>query len=185
MTDLPRGTVTFLYHRHRGQYRALDNQGRVAHGHGEFERAAPLFEQALLLWQELGNTRNAADSLHSLGLVVQERGEGSQGLALLEQALALSQKAGDMLGIARSLEGIAGMALVSKQERAAPLLGAAAALREALGAPVPAREREDHDRAAAALRTALGETAFAGAWTAGGALSPEQAVAETLTLPNE
>jgi hypothetical protein len=117
--------------------------------------------------------------------LVQERGEGSQELALLKQALALSQEAGDMLGIARSLEGLAGTALVSKPERAARLLGAAAALREVLGAPVPAREREDHNRAVAALRTALGETAFAEDWTAGEALPVEKAVAEALTLPNE
>jgi hypothetical protein len=80
---------------------------------------------------------------------------------------------------------VCGHALVSKPERAARLLGAAAALREVLGAPVPAREREDHDRAVAALRTALGETAFAEDWTAGEALPVEKAVAEALTLPNE
>ena len=63
-----------------------------------------------------------------------------------------------------------------------PLLGAAAALREESGVPVPASEREDHDRAVAAARTTLGETAFAAAWAAGRALTMEEAVNEALAL---
>ena len=73
---------------------------------------------------------------------------------------------------------------MSTPEHAARLLGAAAALREALGIPVPASEREDHDRAVAATRTALGETAFAAAWAAGRALPVEEAVNEALQLVN-
>ena len=160
----------------------LDSQGRVAQRQGELERAAALFEQALVLWRELGDKRNTADSLHSLGRVVQQRGDVSQSVALFKEALALSQDAGNRLGVASSLEGVAGAALVSTPEHAARLLGAVAALREALGAPVPASEREDHDHSVAATRTTLGETAFAAAWAAGRALPMEEAVNEALAL---
>ena len=175
---------TGMEDRHGVAY-VLDNQGRVAQGRGELECAAALFKQALVLWRELGDKRNTADSLQSLGRVVQQRGDVSQGVALFKEALALSQEAGNMLGVASSLEGVAGTVRSSKPERAARLLGAVAALREALGAPVPASEREDHDHSVAATRTALGETAFAAAWAAGRALPVEEAVNEALALADE
>jgi tetratricopeptide (TPR) repeat protein len=163
----------------------LHNQGSVAQGQGELERAAALFEQALVLWRELGDKRSAANSLHSLGLVAQQRGGVSQSVALFKEALVLSQEAGDRLGVASSLEGLAGTAQGSKPQCAAQLLGAAAALREESGVPVPASEREDQDRAVAATRTTLGDTAFAAAWAAGRTLLMEEAVNEALALGDE
>jgi predicted ATPase len=160
----------------------LENQGSVAQGRGELERAATLLEQALVLWRELGDKRNAANSLQSLGRVVQQRGDVIQGVALFKEALALSQEAGDRLRVASLLEGLAGTALVSMPERASQLLGAAEAMREALGVPVPESERKEHNRSVAAARTALGETAFAAAWAAGRALPEEEAVNEALAL---
>jgi hypothetical protein len=65
-------------------------------------------------------------------------------------------------------------------ERAARLCGAAAALREAIGAPLSAAERTDFDRTVAAVRAALGEEAFAAVWACGQALPLEQAIAEAL-----
>jgi hypothetical protein len=62
-------------------------------------------------------------------------------------------------------------------ERAARLFGAAEALREALGAPLPPVERAHYDRSIATVRAALGEKAFAAAWTAGRAMPLEAAVA--------
>ena len=65
-------------------------------------------------------------------------------------------------------------------ERAARLYGAAAALRERLGAAVVPWERPAHERDLAAVRAALGPAAFAAAWAAGAALPLEAAVAEAL-----
>jgi hypothetical protein len=48
--------------------------------------------------------------------------------------------------------------------QAAMLLGAAHALREGLGAPLPPVDRAAHDSVLAACRAQLGETAFAEAW---------------------
>ena len=64
--------------------------------------------------------------------------------------------------------------------RAARLLGAAAAQREALGAPQPADERADTERTVAPARAALGEGAWAAAFTAGQTLTLEAAIAEAL-----
>ena len=59
-------------------------------------------------------------------------------------------------------------------------MGATEALREASAKPRSAGERVSHDRQAAALRTTLGEAAFAAAWAAGRALTLDQVIAEAL-----
>jgi hypothetical protein len=83
------------------------------------------------------------------------------------------------------LEGLAWVAAADEQSpRAARLGGAAEALREALGAPLPASLCAGHDRAVQAMRTALGEEACAAAWAAGRALPLEQAIAEALHEPD-
>jgi len=64
--------------------------------------------------------------------------------------------------------------------RAARLLGAATAVREALGAPLPAHEQADVERFVAAGRAALGEEQWALALAAGRALSLNEAIAEAL-----
>lgn len=60
---------------------------------------------------------------------------------------------------------------------AARLWGAAGALREALGTPLPPVARADYERAVAAARTTSGERAFAVAWAQGRSMTPEQALA--------
>ena len=65
-------------------------------------------------------------------------------------------------------------------KRAARLLGAAEALREATVSTIPPDEHAEYAEAAAALRSALGEEAFAAAWAEGRALSMESAIALAL-----
>ena len=61
---------------------------------------------------------------------------------------------------------------------AAQLWGAADALRDAFGVPIPLVERADYERAVSAARVHLGERAFAAAWAQGRSMTPEQAQAE-------
>jgi hypothetical protein len=60
------------------------------------------------------------------------------------------------------------------------LAAAAAALREAIGAPLAPAERKDHERDLEVLRGALSGEEFARSWAAGAALDWSQAVAEAL-----
>jgi DNA-binding NarL/FixJ family response regulator len=60
---------------------------------------------------------------------------------------------------------------------AARLWGAAEVVREVSEMPIPPVERTAYECAVAAIRTQLGEKAFASAWAEGRTLSPEQAVA--------
>jgi hypothetical protein len=63
------------------------------------------------------------------------------------------------------------------------LLGAVAMLRRAMGIPVRPADQPALQRALAAARTALGQAAYAGAWTAGQAGPLEQVIAATLAAP--
>ena len=70
----------------------------------------------------------------------------------------------DRPGIATCLEGLATVAAgPGRPERAARLLGAAEALRRAIGSPMPLVERPASEAAARTARTALGEAGFAAA----------------------
>jgi DNA-binding CsgD family transcriptional regulator len=69
-------------------------------------------------------------------------------------------------------------AALGQWERAARLLGAAAAPRDAIEPHVGVIWRPGHVPARVAARAHLGERAFAAAWDAGRALSLEEAVAE-------
>jgi hypothetical protein len=57
------------------------------------------------------------------------------------------------------------------------LAGAASALREAIGAEIDAANRADHNRLIASLRDTLGNDRFEELWSAGYALTPDQASA--------
>jgi hypothetical protein len=69
--------------------------------------------------------------------------------------------------------------------RAARLLGAAWALREATGSLVEPADEAAYARCTEALRWTLGEAAFAATWDAGRALPLEQALAEALATGSE
>jgi DNA-binding CsgD family transcriptional regulator len=87
----------------------------------------------------------------------------------------------DRYGIMLCLEGLAWAANAEGQPvLAARLFGAAAALRERLGAaPWPAWLAE-HEQNATATRACLGEERFEVAWAAGRALALDAAIAEAL-----
>jgi hypothetical protein len=83
--------------------------------------------------------------------------------------------------MARGLEGLATLVGVQGHAaHAARQLGAAAAVRETLGASVHPLDRTAIDRATKALRAQLGTEAFAAAWEAGHALELDEAFYEAL-----
>jgi len=79
--------------------------------------------------------------------------------------------------IARGLVGLGEVvAAQHKLAWAAQLWGAADALRDAIGVPIPPIERADYERSLSAARVHLGERAFAAAWAQGRAMTPQQAL---------
>ncbi len=63
---------------------------------------------------------------------------------------------------------------------AAQLWGAAEALREALGTPIPPVYRLDYERAVAKAHAQVSNETFAKAWAEGRTMTPEQAMTRRL-----
>jgi hypothetical protein len=107
------------------------------------------------------------------------QGDHGTGRAFCAESLAIRRELGDRRGIAGCLEALAGVAGAQGQhERAARLFGAAAALRESIGAPLPPADSAEIEPRVAAVRAALGEEAFTAAWAAARAMSLEEAVTD-------
>ncbi|MBK6769665.1 MAG: tetratricopeptide repeat protein [Ardenticatenales bacterium] len=123
----------------------------------------------------------AVEDVWTLGTLRQARGEVAIAQHRLDdagRALAgaarLRLSAGDQKGLSRVLVLTARLMLAAADARtAAQLLGAAAALRERVGAPLSPREAPQHEGYVASARAALGDAAYAAAWAAGAALDPE------------
>jgi predicted ATPase/DNA-binding SARP family transcriptional activator/Tfp pilus assembly protein PilF len=165
---------------------SLGNLGRVATYQGDYERAAALLEACLTLFRELGDKRAVALVLARLGGVASARGKYEQAERLYREGLTLQREVGEKRDIAECLEGMAGIAGAQEgAERTARLLGAAEALREAIGAPLPAVDRAGYDRLVVATRAKLGEETFEQAWQRGRVMPLEQAMAYSLGNADE
>lgn len=161
----------------RGVAAALNSLGGVAIELGDHVRAAALCAGSLAVRRELGDKQGIIGSLNSLASVAIARSDYTQAEALYLESLTLCRAIGNTWFGAFCLEGLAEAAAAREQpERAARLCGSAAALREAIRAPMPASSHAAHERIVAAVRAALGDPAFAAAWTTGQALSFDEAV---------
>jgi non-specific serine/threonine protein kinase len=159
---------------------ALRGLGLVAARQGDYALARVLLEESLALLRKLANLFSGS-TLFGLALIAERLGEYAQARVLYEESLTLGRDLGDKLGAAESLEGLARLAGAQGQpQRGAQLWGVASALRQALGTPRPPREQGEYEAALVALRTALGEDAFAVAWAPGRALPLEAAIAYAL-----
>ncbi len=152
--------------------------GMLALSEGDTAGAASRIEQALALFQEMKRQDGTAHSLYALAKVATVQQDSAHSQALYEQGVKVARESGDKLTIIPGLEGLASaVAAQGNHVWAAHLWGAAEALREAIGAPLPPVERAPYHQAVEALRTQLGEQAFATAWAQGRTLSLEQALA--------
>jgi non-specific serine/threonine protein kinase len=106
-----------------------------------------------------------------------------EAISLYHEGVQLCLELDNRRTLAICLEGLAEIAISQGDvRRAARLLGAAGALRDALGEPLPPINRPAYERHVAALRVALGRKGFAEATAQGRALSTEQVIAEALAI---
>ncbi|MEU7896047.1 BTAD domain-containing putative transcriptional regulator [Nonomuraea sp. NPDC049152] len=110
----------------------------------------------------------AALLLAELGFIAELRGDAELAMSLHRESHAHARATSDPRAIALALEGMAGAAsLAGDHRRAARLLGAAAAAREAVGRPLPMAERKDVDRITVRSVEALDEELFMAEFRAG------------------
>jgi tetratricopeptide (TPR) repeat protein len=156
---------------------SLGGLGIAADSQGDTASARPLHEESLALQRELGNQQGMAVSLFNLGSLACKEGDYTASQSCLTECLRLCLALGEKRFTFFALGGFGALATAQGQpERATRLYGASAALSAAIGVPLTAHRRKEADRDLATLRATLGEAVFDSAWSAGRALSWEQAI---------
>ncbi len=144
---------------------------------GDLARAEALLTESLKLSRDVGDKLNTATALSSLAMVAARQGKTGAAAAGWREALDLFGQQNDRLGVAECLVGLTRIDAPGEGGRpAAELLGAAAALRQAVGAALSPVEQTEFDRAVAAVRAVLSADAFEQAWAVGHSLTLTDAV---------
>jgi predicted ATPase/class 3 adenylate cyclase/Tfp pilus assembly protein PilF len=162
----------------------LNNLGVVATGQGAFAVAQSRLRESLALSRQLGDKQHIALAASNLGIVALRQGDYDAARSLFAESLALDRDLGDKRSISAELEEFGLLAAALRcPERAARLLGAAGALREAIGSPLTASTRAhlDYDRRLEDVRAALGSEAFAIRWSEGQAMTMEDVIQYALS----
>jgi hypothetical protein len=163
-----------------GVAQMLTALGDVARRERDYERAHTLYGEGLACFRLLRTRGATAGLLHNLGYVSLHRQDRVQAAQLFTESLSLFRVAGDKRGLAECLMGLAAVAVGSRPVRAARLFGVAETLLESIGGRVAASNLGDYEHNLATARNSLDEAAYAAAWSAGRAMSPEQAISYAL-----
>ncbi len=135
---------------------SLNNLANVAIDQGDLEAARAWHEESFQLRRQCGDRWSTANSLNNLGNVVRSQGDYDLARALYRESLSINRELGERWSVAYLLEDIGGLAALEQQpDRALRLIGAAAALRETIRAPLSAVERVKLDRLLMLSRQAL------------------------------
>jgi len=134
-----------------------------------------LLEESLVLCREMGNREDIATSLFILGKVAENQSDYTAASTLLKESLEIGRVVSDNRHIADCLVGLASLCVAQGEPiGAVRLWSAAAALREAMGTPIPPVYLADYELSRAEARAQLGEKSFAAAWAEGQAMTLEQ-----------
>jgi predicted ATPase/Tfp pilus assembly protein PilF len=155
--------------------------GTIASQQGETAQALRYLEASLALRRASGDQKGIAEVLIHLGLALHFQGARQAAFACLRESLTVYQTVQTRRGVALCLEGWATLVgSYGQAEQAAELLGAAMALRDAMGTPVPPVSKGSHQQTLTHVQLALGEARFAAAWTRGQTRPVIALMAETL-----
>jgi tetratricopeptide (TPR) repeat protein len=161
----------------------LHNLGALMLAVGDTEQAAAYSAEALAIGRQDHAERMVGWSLIVQAMIARRRGESGRAASMAKEALVLLCTSTDMRDHVQGLEAYAIMcATRGRAERAARLLGAAAASRERVGMrrPMTVPTADDIEAAVVLARAVLGEERWVAAYAEGRALTLEEAVAEAL-----
>ena len=138
---------------------SMNYQGDVARDQGDPAAARALYEESLEIFRELGDRWGIAGTLADLGNLASDQGNYSMAQDLYRQSIRIFQELEHKRGIARLLECFACSAAVQLEaQRSLRLAGAAAALRQNIGAPLTPAEHAKLEASLHTARQALGGT---------------------------
>jgi predicted ATPase len=160
---------------------SLNYQGDVAHDQGDSDAARTLYEQGLAIFREVDDRWGIAGTLADLGSLAREKGDYSTARSMYRESINFFQELNHRRGIARLLESFACLAAAQLEaERSLRLAGAAAALRQNIGAPLTPAEQAKLETSLQAARQTLTNKVGATAWLEGWALPAERAIEDAL-----
>jgi predicted ATPase/DNA-binding CsgD family transcriptional regulator len=154
----------------------------AAHRRHEYVRALAYLDEALEIVEEMGDPTLIVLVLATKAQALCALGDLTRALTFLRQASALAVEIGHVTGLANALVGFATIASAASQpQKAAMLLGAVAARQAEFGMRRMPNHRQQ-EWTDAAVRAALGERAYAEAFSVGRSLSLDAALADALAL---
>jgi predicted ATPase/DNA-binding SARP family transcriptional activator len=181
---------------------SLISLGTVARYQGDVERSSALLTESLALSEGIGFREGIAWSVEQLGLLAALDGDPAA-ISLLRRSLELHSELRDRWRMSSVLEDLAAIALAQASHgdqgghgdqegqgdqgghgdrgdarRAARLLGAAEAMREAIGTVIAPCERLQHNQTTKAVRDALGDEGFDAALREGRQASTDELTAD-------
>lgn len=160
------------------------NLGDLAFDTGDPATAGARYGESLAIARRLEDQDGVAYALTGLANVARAGGDSAAARSHLAESLAVLHSLQDRHGVAEWLESAAALARADgRPAAAARLLGAADALRAAIGAPRAPKDRPTHEALASALCSYLGDEAFRAATAAGAALGWRRAADEALAGP--
>jgi len=165
---------------------SFNHQGDVARGQGDPAGARALYEQSLAIFRQLGDRSGIASALADLGNLTRDQSDFAASKSFYRESILIFQDLGHKRGIARLLESFAcSAAAQSMPDRSLRLAGAAAALRQVLGAPLSPVEQAQIERSLGPAREALTNTAASAAWLEGWGMPLQKAVEDALSSDSE
>jgi predicted ATPase/class 3 adenylate cyclase len=156
----------------------LMNLGLVETVAGNLERATQVLQEALALARKEGDLRGAAIAQDSLAWVSLRAGRAREARDLQSGMVDYVVRCGDTEFLAETLETSACIAAeLGEGLRAARLTGAADAIRQKIGIPIPQPEAVQIERFLAPARAAIARQGWDAELAAGRALTQQQAAA--------
>jgi predicted ATPase len=159
----------------------LNYQGDVARRKGDVLAAQSFCQDSLAAFRRLQDQWGMASALTDLATLYRDRGDFRNTCQHFLESIRKFQSLGHKRGIARVLEGLAATAILQLDfEHSLRLAGAAAALRQQLGAPLSSSEQSSLEQALDIARQKLGSETGMTAWMEGWTMTVEEAVEEAV-----
>jgi len=163
----------------------VDNLGVMAAYLGDHGAALAQLEEGLRIMRELGDPSRVANSLANLGMLALYRDDVRDAAARFAESLRIVEALDAPRRLVECLEGFACIAARRGHgDRALRMAGAAAAIRESIGAPQPPWSRRIEEGWIADARRRVGPAA-ARVWAEGRALPVAELVAVAFALAAE
>jgi tetratricopeptide (TPR) repeat protein len=151
--------------------------GQLSLQQNDQAKARDLFEEGRSAFKEAGDHAGMVEALLGEASIARMQHNFAVARDLYQEIFLILQRIQYQELIPDCLEGLAAVAADQGElVWATQLWGAADALREAIGTPIPSVYQLNHERAVAKVRTQVGDESFAKAWAEGRAMTPEQAM---------